>query len=226
MSGDDTKFGLKPESCNNAKFILMDKNKPEIIFKQENNDENDINDIMNNNNGQNKLNEDNIYEISNVIKNANNNMNGIEENNLIILGPKINNDIGINYTYKNKADIPYTDPENMNLKTKTINEINKKVIPGVTIQIYHCELNINDDKLKSLLNNLTGSIIEDINTVNLSDKLLFGYTIKISPLKQIESPIIKPKQSASNICFIEYNHQYFIPMEYFNENQEIIIEKY
>ena len=226
LSGDDTKFGLKPESCNNAKFILMDKNKPEIIFKQENNDENDINDIMNNNNGQNKLNEDNIYEISNVIKNANNNMNGIEENNLILLGPKINNDIGINYTYKNKADIPYTDPENMNLKTKTINEINKKVIPGVTIQIYHCELNINDDKLKSLLNNLTGSIIEDINTVNLSDKLLFGYTIKISPLKQIESPIIKPKQSASNICFIEYNHQYFIPMEYFNENQEIIIESY
>ena len=34
LSGDDTKFGLKPESCNNAKFILMDKNKPEIIFKQ------------------------------------------------------------------------------------------------------------------------------------------------------------------------------------------------
>ena len=227
LSGDN-KFNLKQENCTNAKFILFNKNKPEIIFKENSNDEDDINDIMNNN-GKNALNEDNIYEISNVIKNSNNNMDGEEENNLIILGPKINNDIPINYTYKDKVDISYTDPENMNLKIKTINEINKKEISGMTIQIYHCELNINDDKIKKfLLSSITGSIIEDINVDNLPDKLLFGYTIKISPLKQIESPLVKPKQSVSNICFIEYNHQYFIPKEYFelNSNSEIIIESY
>ena len=226
VSNDD-KFKLKPESCSNAKYILFDKNKPEIIFKENNDGENDINDLMNNNEGNNILNDDNIYEISNVIKNSNNNMDAKEENNLIILGPKINNNIGINYSYKNKADIPYKDPENMNLKTKTINEINNKEITGVTIQIYHSELNINDDKIKKfLLNSITGSIVEDINPDNLPDKLLFGYTIKISPLKKIESPIVKPKQAVSNMCFIEYNHQYFIPMEYFDSNSEIIIESY
>ena len=216
-SGDDIKFNLKQENCDNVKYVFFDKNKPEIIFKNENDD--------NDNFEQNILNEDNIYEISNIIKNSNNNMNGEEENNLIILGPKLNNDIGINYKYINNDNL-YTDPENINIKSKTINQINNKEINGITLQIYHTEININDQKIQDLLKNITGSIIPDINPLNFKDSLLFGYTIKIPPLKKIESFLVKPKQYEQNICFIEYNHQYFIPKEYLETNPIIIIESY
>ena len=44
-------------------------------------------------------------------------MNGKEENNLIILGPKIDNKIGINYKYKDNINT-YVDPENFKIKKK------------------------------------------------------------------------------------------------------------
>ena len=217
FSEDNTNFSLNQDNCNEVKFILFDKNKPEIIFKNKNGDidENDLNFK------QNILNEDNIYEISNVIKNSNNYMIGNEDNNLIILGPKIDNDKGINYKYKNNIDI-FTDPENANIKTKTINKINNKQIEGLTFQIYHTKLNINDNNLENFKLNLTGSINESINVIDL----LFGYTIKFSSLKQIDGPLVKPKQYDQNICFIEYNTQYFIPKEYLINDKEIIIETY
>ena len=217
---EKTNFSLNQENCDNVKYILFDKNKPEIIFKNDNG----INDIDENNLNlkQNVLNEDNIYEISNVIKNVNNYMTDNEDNNLIILGPKIDNDKGINYKYKNNINDICVDPENLNIKTKTINIINNKKIEGLTFQIYHIKLNINDKNIENFKLNLTGSINEDINAMNL----LFGYTIKFSPLKQIDGPLIKPKQYEQNICFIEYNNQYFIPKEYLINNQEIIIETY
>ena len=214
----DNKFNLQSENCVNSKFILFDKNKPEIIFKEEN-----MNDNENDNLGGNILNEDNIYEISNIIKNANNDMNNEEENNLIILGPKINNDIEIIYNNKDNPQF-YTDPENVNIKSKTINPINNKEIEGVTLQIYHSEININEQKVKDLFINITGSILEEIDYNNLKDNFLFGYTIKLPPLKQLDSPLVSPTQYEQNICFIEYNHQYFIPMEYLINNSEIIIE--
>ena len=217
-SEGENNFNLQPESCVNSRFILFDKNKPEIIFKEENMIDNE-----NDNLGGNILNEDNIYEISNIIKNSNNDMNEEEENNLIIIGPKINNDIGINYNNKDNPQL-YTDPENVNIKSKTINPINNKEIEGVTLQMYHSEININEQKVKDLVINYSGSILEEINYNNLKDNFLFGCTIKLPPLKQIDSPLVSPTQYEQNICFIEYNHQYFIPMEYFTNNSEIIIE--
>ena len=217
-SGEENKFNLNNEKCSNARYILFDKNKLEIIFKNVN-DEND-------NFDQNVFNEDNIYEISNIIKNSNNNMNGEEENNLIILGPKINNDISINYKYKNNKEKIYSDPENVNIKAKTINPINNKEINGLTLQIYQAELNINDQKIKDLIQNISESFSLEINTINFKENFLFGYTIKLPPLKKIESPIIHPKQYQQNICFIEYNHQHFIPKEYYESNPQIIIETY
>ena len=69
----------------------------------------------------------------------------LHENNLIILGPKINNDIGIKYNYKNNEK-EYIDPEKVNIKSKTINQVNNKEIDGMTLQIYHSEININDHR--------------------------------------------------------------------------------
>ena len=60
--------------------------------------------------------------------------------------------------------------------------------------------------------------------LKLKDEFLFGYRIILSYLKTIDSPYVKPKEYRENICFIEYNHQYFLPREYFNENTKIIIE--
>ena len=219
MEGNN-KFNLLPENCENSRFIFFDKNKPEIIFKAEN----DNNDMVNNLE-QNKLNEDNIYEISNIVKNVSNDMNNEEENNLIILGPKIDNNIGINYNYNNNAQL-YTDPESINIKSKTVNPVNNKEIDVITLQIYHSQLNINDQKIKDFVQNLTGSRVIDIDYNNLKDNLLFGYAIKLLPLKQIDSPLVNPKQYDQNICFIEYNHQYFIPKEYLLNNSQIIIESF
>ena len=92
-SDNNANFKLHRENCDRARFIFFDKNKPEILLK-----DNNINDKMN----INLLSCDNINEISNIIKNSSNNLHDEEENNLIILGPKIDNDIGINYKYKNK----------------------------------------------------------------------------------------------------------------------------
>ena len=217
--GGDTNFNLQPENCVNSRFIFFDKNKPEVIFKEENTN-NELNNLE-----QNMLNEDNIYEISNIVKNVNNNMDNEEENNLIILGPKINNDIGINYTYEDSPQ-RYIDPEIINIKSKTINQINNKEIEVLTLQIYHTKLNINNQAIKDFLTNLTGSTLIEIDYNNLKENLLFGYTIKLPPLKQIDSPLVNPTQYEQNICFIEYNHQYFIPIEYLSNNSQIIIESF
>jgi len=78
-NNEDENFKL---NSNNSKFLLFNKNKPEITFKNENNDNNEEN--------NNILSDSNIYEISNVILNSNIGVNDVEDNNLIIVGPKIN----------------------------------------------------------------------------------------------------------------------------------------
>ena len=222
---ENNNFNLEPELCNNAKYIYIDKNKPEIKFKADNNndDENNSNeyDINNENN---KLSDINIYEISNIILNTNNDLNGKEENNLVILGPKIDNKKGINYKYNKNTNNSYTDPENYKIKSPTINLINKEDIKGTNIQIYQSELDINNPKIHYLLQNITGSIIPEINTDNLKDNLLFSYRIRLSEIKYIDSLYTSPEDYKNNICFIEYNHQYFIPEDYFNKNNKLIIE--
>ena len=215
---ENINFKLDQRSCNNSKYIFFDKNKPEIIFKSENNK-----DYLNNNNEKNILSDNNIYEISNIILNSNIDLNGPEENNLVIIGPKINNKKGISYKYKNNNNL-YTDPEYFQIKNKTINLNNKEEIDGTTIQIYQSELDLNFEIISNLLINLTGSIIPKINDINLRDNLLFSYKIILSSNKNIESPYIFPKDYKDKICFIEYNHQYFIPSEFFKNNSKLIIE--
>ena len=106
--GENSNYRLEQEMCNNINYIFFNKNKPEILFKEENDDNNRIN--------LNILYGNNIYEISNIIKNSNNNLHEVEENNIIILGPKIDNNKGINYKYKNNTS--YSDPENLYIKKK------------------------------------------------------------------------------------------------------------
>ena len=205
---------LEPSLCNNARYIFFDKNKPEIKFKTYNNDNMDD---YNEDENKIKLSEDNIYEISNVILNSNLNMNRPEENNLVIIGPKTDNNIGINYKYKNDNNL-YTDPENCKIKKKTINNDNIQDLNGTTIQIYQTELDNNNNKIQSLLQNF------NIDPDNIKESLLFGYRIKLSEIKGIDSDYLPPTDYKNNICFVEYNHQYFIPNEYFNKDTNLIIE--
>ena len=150
-------------------------------------------------------------------------MNGKEDNNLVIIGPKINNKKGINYKYR-KSNNFYSDPEFFQIKSQTINMNNKEEILGTIIQIYQSELDINEMKIKELLTNITGSVAPDINEINLKENLLFNYRIKLSDMKYIETPLIAPKNYKDKICFVEYNHQHFIPQDYFDNNSKLIIE--
>ena len=225
---DINNFRLDEELCSNCRYIYFDKNKPEIKFKKENNNEDsqplledeikdkkfDINDI---------LTDENIHEISNVILNSNININDKEENNLIICGPKSDNNQGIYYEYSDD-NINYSDPEEMKIKTKTVNIYNNEEIKGITFQIYQSELDINNLKLQQLINNITRSIFPDLNQENVKNILLFSYIIRICDYKIIESNYVSPKDYKNNICFIEYNNQYFIPDEY--KKQDLIIDFY
>ena len=211
-------FNLEPSLWRNVKYIYFNKNKPEIIFKNNNND------ILNDyNDKQTILSGNNIYEISNVVLNSNLSLNSLEENNLVIIGPKTDNNIGINYKYRNNYNA-YTDPENVLIKNKTVNKINSEEINGTTIQIIQGVLDINNQKIKSLLQDLDMSVQHEINFDNLKDSLLFGYRIKLSELKNINSVYNHPKENKNNIYFVQFNQQYFIPNEYFNDNSNIIIE--
>ena len=217
-NGEFDNFLLSPEIMNQTNYIYFDKNKPEIKFKRQNN----LDDNMREDDNQNNILFDyNIYEISNVILNSDINMSEMNENNLVICGPKIDNNKGFTYSYKEDSSL-YLDPELMNIKGKTYNEYNKKKIKGMTIQIYHSEIEINDFKLNDLLVNLTGSVVDNNTIENIKEKILFGYTIKILELKNIESLYVPPKDFKNKICFIEYNQQYFIPDDY--KDSDIIIE--
>ena len=213
-SGNNTGFKLQNNLCKNTRYIYFNKNKPEILLKEKNYDDNDIN--------YNGLSANNIYEISNVIKNSNNNLHDEEENNLIILGPKFNNNKGISYKYKNN-DSSFSDPENINIKKMTINTINNKQEKVINLKIIKKELDINSPSIKTLLDTITNNQQIDNNQIK---NLLFWYKIRLSQLKYIESSLVQPISFKEGFCSIEYNHQYFIPIDYFNRNQEIIIETY
>ena len=213
-SGDNTSFKLQNDLCNNTRYIFFNKTKPEILFKEDNYNDNKLN--------SNVLSMNNIYEISNVIKNSSNNLHEEDENNLIILGPKIDNDKGINYKYKNNNG-SFSDPENISIKRKIINNFNNKEEKVINLKISKNDLDINSPSIKSLIQSITGNQLVDINEMK---NLLFWYKIRLSNLKYIESLLVQPISFKDGFCSIEYNHQYFIPIDYFNRNQEIIIELY
>jgi len=224
INDEDNNFKLEQNSCNNAKFLYFNKNKPEIQFKADNyNDENNSNSDIDYSD-TNVLSGTNIYEISNVVLNSNINMNGEEENNLVIIGPKIDNNKEIKYKYKNDNN-SYSDPETFALKRKIVNKNNKEKLDGVCLQIFQSEIDINEQSIiYFLLSNITRSIYPSISEIDVKEQFLFGYRIILSNFKNIESPYAKPQNYKQNICFIQYNHQYFVPKEFFNENSKIIIE--
>ena len=161
-------FKLDPEICKEMKFIYFDKNKPEIKFKKENNREEeeiveDSNEIKENKNMNiNILSDENIHEISNVIyKKEDNDENIGIENTLEIYGPKMSNQEGFQYKYKNKL---YEDPELLAIKSKTINSNNNREISGFTFKIIQSEISITKQKILSLFQNITESIPEGMNS--------------------------------------------------------------
>ena len=213
---EEKNFNLDSGLCNDSKYIFFDKNKPEIIFKNNNN----LNE--GNNNKNNILSDKNIFEISNIILNSNINMNGPEENNLVIIGPKIDNKKGISYKYRNKKSL-YTDPETFQIKRPLINSNNKEEISGTTIQIYQSEIDTGNEIIKNLIKNYNGNILEP-NDNNLKNNILFSYKLNLSPIKYIESSYIFPKDYKNKICFIEYNNEHFIPYDFFKNNIKLIVD--
>ena len=211
-------FKLDPEYCGDVKYIFFDKNKHQIKFKKDNKDEENNEEIM-----VDILSEDNIHEISNVIyqnkEQENSEINNIDNYVLEIFGPKKDNNIGIEYKYKNKS---YEDPENFAIKSKGINQYNKEEIYGINLKILHSQIEINDPKILSLLYNEGEIVPPDMIQKNQLDKLLFGFTINLGKLKKIKGNYIKPAKYENKIFNTEHNVQYFIPKEYISG--DIIVE--
>ena len=124
-------------NVNNANFICFNKYKPEIIFKDEDNQE--------------VLNPKHIYDISNVIANCNNLIDGQEENNLVILGPKIDKNKGIEYSYIKDPSIDYIDPENIGIKYNNGSVINEKR-DLICLQIFQLLYEMLENKLNEITN--------------------------------------------------------------------------
>ena len=224
INNENNNFKLEQNSCNNSKFLYFNKNKPEIQFKADNNDINNSNSDEDFSDA-NVLSGENIYEISNVVLNSNINLSKEEENNLVIIGPKIKNNKEIGYKYKNDNNNSYSDPEIFALKNKTINKNNHERINGFNLMIIQSVIDVNKQSIiYNLLASITRSLIPEINETILKEHLLFGYKIKLSYFKSIDSLYFTPKSYKDNKCFIQYNNQHFLPKEYLNENSIIIIE--
>ena len=208
-------FNIDQNICQEAEFIYFNKNKPEIIFKKDNNNENNMSNINKEEEDKNVnidvLSGENIHEISNVIYS--------KDNHLEIFGPKKSNKNRIEYKYKGKS---YEDPEIFGIKSKIINEYNKEKISGIELKIFQSE--IGEQKILSLFSDKTKNIPPDDVLQYLKDNLLFGFTIKLSNLKKIQSNYFPIQNYDNKIFFIEYNTHYYIPDEY--AQNEIIIECY
>ena len=194
---------LNDGKCKNAKYIYIDKNKPEIQFKQYN----DIKNVEKDN----ILSGKDIYEISNVILNSN--INNIQEDNsIVIYGPKINNKLGIEYKYYNNS-LNFVDPELLKIKTPTINIYNSKEgVNVLRLQIFQLEYDINSVRIPEIKYSLQYQ----------NNNLLLGYYINISNLYQINSNFKNPKICYDNMSITEFNNEYYIPLDLFTNNKFII----
>ena len=232
--GDLNNLTLDPSTCENAKYAFFNKEDNEIIFKQDNNEDENEEEI-----GKvDVLSSLNIHEISNVIyefKPENNleikNSIDEQERTLTILGPKKDNDTEIKYKYKDyidgefkENDNVYIDPEACSIKARTINQFNQKEIEGVNLKIIQSEVDVNDQNIVDILKDIPGNVYQDIDPAKVKDELLFGYTIRLGNLKKIKGDFFQPKDNNDKAFFLEYNKQYFIPKEYFTK--DIIVENY
>ena len=227
---------LDPSICENAKYILFNKENNEIFFRPDNKE---IENVEENAKLLDVLSSDNIHEISNVIYECNheNNLeirNSVNEpeNVLKIFGPKKDNDTEIKYKYKDyendefkyNDDKVYLDPENCSIKSKTINQFNQKEIDGVNLKIIQSQIGANDQNIVDILKEIPENVDKEIKPENIRDELLFGYTVRLGNMKKINGDFFQSIDNNDKSCFLEYNNQYFIPKEYFSK--DIIIENY
>ena len=206
---------LDDVKCRDSKYIFVDRTKPEIQFKEYND--------TNIKEKDNCLSMKDIYEISNVILNSGTDGN-LEQNYLTIYGPKIDNNIPIEYKYK-YLNNKFTDPELKKIKSQIINSNNiQNNINVIRLQIFHLEYEINENKLKELSGNLTCSSLDGLKESLLDPKnnLLMGYNINVSSLSHFDSDLKFPSVYHNSICITEFNSEHFIPIDSIESNKIII----
>ena len=184
-------------NVNNASLICINKDKPEIIFQDEDNQE--------------VLNPKHIYDISNVIANSNNLINEKEENNLVVLGPKIDKNKGIEYSYIKDPSIDYIDPENIGIKYNNGSVINEKR-DLICLQIFQLLYEMPPSKLNEISNAAQRQNIR-INPDKPQDDFYFYYTIDIGNGQKKKSNLIKAKRYKNNHFVIEFNKQYYFLLD-------------
>ena len=198
---------MDENNIENASLICFNKNKPEIIFKDDNNQE--------------VLNPKNIYDISNVIANCNGELNGQEDNNLILLGPKIDKNKGFEYSYKKDPSIDYIDPELIGIK------YNNGTYPNerrnlICIQIFQLIYELPSNKLNEIANAALRQNIK-INTDKPQDDFYFYHIVDIGNNHKKKSPLVKAKRYKNNHFVVEFNKQYYFLLDE-NKNKIINVE--
>ena len=196
---------LDPNKVNKSNLICVNKDQPEIIFK-DNDDNYEV------------LKPKNIYDISNVIANSNKEVNGKEDNNLIILGPKIDQNKIFEYGYSNDPLTDYIDPEAINLKYNNSNLPNdyRKLI---CLQIFQLKYEMPFDKLNEIVN------VNNMNKNNPEEDFYFYHIVDIGNKKRKKSNLVKAKQYKNDHFIVEFNKQYFFLLEDV-ENKIINVECY
>ncbi len=186
---------LDPEKLKNANLISINKNEPEILFKNENND----NEILDANK---------IYNISNVILNSNKEVNGQEENNLVILGPKIDRNKGIEYSYKKDPSIDYVDPELVGIKYNNNNENLNKKTNLICLQIFQLIYEMPQNQLNHIANlGKKQNINIDVN--HPENDFYFYHTVNIGNDLKKKSNLVKAKKYKDDHFIVEFNKQYY-----------------
>ena len=172
------------------------------------------------------LDNNNIYDISNVFVNSNFEIDGLEENRVVILGPKKDPNIYFSYKYndcdstgaqslKNSTyQKTLVDPEKLGLKFNNGSRLKKPRDDLLCVQLFHAVIDTSQNQIESRLKN----------------DLLFFIEFTIQSNKNLKTILKEANVYKNNAFIVEFNKSFvFEKNAVFNENilpKEIKIDVY
>lgn len=186
------------ESIKQAKEIIVDKGLVNLIFVQ---------DAKNNEPKENsQLNNNNIYDISNVFLNTDINTNKVVENNLVIYGPKLDLAKTYNYKIKNQQD-EYLEPEIVH--EKFMNGFScKQENKFIRLQIFHLIYYISKNSLDKVIENIDPNL--SYKSDHPEDIFIFMLSVTIQGNKKKKLRPVKAKKYENDYFVIEFNNEIII----------------
>ena len=183
------------------------------------------------------LDNNNIYDISNVFVNSNYEIQDVEQNRIVILGPKTEPNTYFSYKYKDLDSTgaqrltnsiyqkTLVDPEKMGLKFNNGSRLKSMRNDLLCVQLFHAVIEIPQNIMESLLSK---SNIK--NTSTLKDNLLFFIELTVLSNKSLKGTLKEANIYQNNAFVVEFNNSFvFEKNAVFNENilpKEIKVDLY